>query len=129
MENMTSPAEMVRELSEPLYSSKGWIKFFGIMNILYGIFAAVSVVGIVFAWIPIWLGVLVNGAANHVEKAYMVGDRQSLLETQKKLRTYFVINAVLILVGLVFMAAFVVIMLSTGLYSEMWDKMHMQDIY
>ncbi len=129
MENPSPQAEWVRTLSEPLYSSKGWLKFFGIMNILYGIFAAVSLVGIIFAWIPIWLGVLVNSAANNVEKAYLVGDRQALLETQKKLRTYFVINAVLLLLGLVVFATFVVIVLTTGLYAEMWDKMHSEGIY
>jgi hypothetical protein len=121
--------EMVRFLSEPLYSGKGWIKFFGIMNILYGIFAAITLVGIVFAWIPIWLGILVNGAANQVEKAYIVGDKYALLEAQKKLRTYFVIQAVLVLAGLIIVVAFLVIAMTTGIYSEMWDKMHSEGIY
>ncbi len=128
-ENANTPEDVVRTLSYPLFSKKGWLKFFGIMNILYGVFAAITVVGIIFAWLPIWLGVLVNTAANKVEKAYVVGDHQALLEVQQKLSTYFLINAILILIGLVLLGIFVVVALITGFYSHIWDMVWSQGIY
>ncbi len=118
-----SPAETVRLLSSPLYNNKGWIKFFGIMNIIYGVFAAVTLVGILFAWIPIWLGVLINGAANNIEKAYLTGNQQDMLQAQKKLSTYFVINAILVLLGLIFVGIILVVVFTTGLYTHMWQEM------
>lgn len=128
-EKANTPEDVVRTLSYPLFSNKGWLKFFGIMNILYGVFAAITVVGIIFAWLPIWLGVLVNTAANKVEKAYVVGDHQALLEVQQKLSTYFLINAILILIGLVLLGIFVVVALITGFYSHIWDMVWSQGIY
>ena len=122
-ENTPSPAETVRLLSSPLYNNKGWIKFFGIMNIIYGVFAAVTLVGILFAWLPIWLGILINGAANNIERAYLAGDQQAMLQAQKKLSTYFVINAILVLVGLVFVGIILVVVFTTGLYTHMWQEM------
>ncbi len=118
-----SPAETVRLLSSPLYNNKGWIKFFGIMNIIYGVFAAVTLVGILFAWIPIWLGVLINGAANNIERAYLTGNQQDMLQAQKKLSTYFVINAILVLLGLIFVGIILVVVFTTGLYTHMWQEM------
>ncbi|GMT45453.1 MAG: hypothetical protein IEMM0006_1285 [bacterium] len=128
-ENANTPEDVVRALSYPLFSNKGWLKFFGIMNILYGVFAAITVVGIIIAWLPIWLGVLVNTAANKIEKAYVVGDYQALLETQQKLSTYFLINAILVLIGLVLLGVFVIVALTTGFYSHIWDMVRSQGIY
>lgn len=128
-ENVNTPVDVVRALSYPLFSNKGWLKFFGIMNILYGVFAAITVVGIIIAWLPIWLGVLVNTAANKIEKAYVVGDYQALLETQQKLSTYFLINAILVLIGLVLLGVFVIVALTTGFYSHIWDMVRSQGIY
>jgi glucan phosphoethanolaminetransferase (alkaline phosphatase superfamily) len=128
-ENTISQDELVRMLSTPLYNNKGWIKFFGIMNILYGLMAAVTLVGLIFAWLPIWLGVLINGAANKIEQAHIIGDRQAMMEAQQKLSTYFLIQAILVLVALAGLAVFVVIALSTGFYSHMWQEMRSQGIY
>jgi len=127
-ENVQLREEVVRILSYPLFSNKGWVKFFGIMNIFYGILAAMTVVGIIFAWLPIWLGVLINGAANKIEKAYVVGDQQAMLEAQRNLSTYFLINAILVLIGVLVAAIFVVVALSTGLYSQLWEAMLSQEM-
>ena len=49
---------LVNEISYPLFSNRGWIKFLGILMLIYGIFVAISIVGIIIAWLPIWLGIL-----------------------------------------------------------------------
>ena len=74
---------LVRELSYPLYKGKSWLKFYGIITIITGVLAALSIVGILYAWLPVWLGVLVNGAANKVEMAYHTGNKQALIEAQQ----------------------------------------------
>ena len=42
----------------PLYEARGWMKFLGIVMVIAGIFTAITIVGIIIAWLPIWLGVL-----------------------------------------------------------------------
>jgi len=128
-EKVISGEELVRILSYPLYKNKGWIRFFGIISIVYGVFTAITIVGIVFAWLPIWLGVLVTGAVNKVEKAYIVGDQQAIVDAQNKLSTYFLINAIVVLVGIILLAIFLVVAFTTGFYHNMWNEMHSQGIY
>ncbi|MFO7651171.1 MAG: DUF5362 family protein, partial [bacterium] len=42
----------------------GWLKFFGIVTIIAGALNALSLVGILWAWLPIWLGVLLVQAGS-----------------------------------------------------------------
>ncbi len=61
---MDERGEIVRELSAPLASGRGWIKFLGILSIVSGALGALSIIGILWAWLPIWLGVLLFQAAS-----------------------------------------------------------------
>jgi len=54
---------IVQDLQNSALKMTGWLKFVGIVTIVSGALAALSVIGIVFAWIPIWLGVLLMQAA------------------------------------------------------------------
>ncbi len=110
--------KIVTQLSAPLYSAKGWMKFIGILLIVMGVMYALSIVGIIFAWIPIWLGILVTGAANKMDMAYRTGDKYSFIEAQKKVGLYFTIYGVLILIGLILTLLFFVIALSTGFLTQ-----------
>jgi hypothetical protein len=110
--------KIVTQLSAPLYSAKGWMKFIGILLIVMGVTYALSIVGIIFAWIPIWLGILVTGAANKIDTAYRTGDKYSFIEAQKKVGLYFTIYGVLILIGLILILLFFVIALSTGFLAQ-----------
>ena len=60
----------LRKLSGPLYNVKGWIKFAGIMLIIGGALQVFTIWGIIIAWIPIWMGVIVISASNFLQKAY-----------------------------------------------------------
>ncbi|TBR40451.1 MULTISPECIES: DUF5362 domain-containing protein [Dyella] len=88
----------ITDLSQPLASGTGWMKFVGIMSIIQGALTALTIVGILFAWLPIWIGVLVMQSAGAVERASQTGDAAALKEGLSKLRTYFVIQGVLWLV-------------------------------
>jgi hypothetical protein len=92
--------QVVRELSVPIYQAKGWLKFLGILSIIGGIGQALSVVGIIFAWLPIWMGVLMYQTGSNIESAAQFGDKFSFLRSMSSLKTYFVLQGVLILLAI-----------------------------
>ena len=112
----------IQQVSAPLYSAKGWMKFIGILLIVVGVFYALSIVGIIFAWIPIWLGILVTSASNKIDMAYKSGDKYSFIEAQKKVGLYFTVYGVLILIFLILTVIFFVVALSTGFLTHMIDN-------
>ena len=97
----------VKDLSQPLASGKGWMKFVGIVFIVQGALTALSIVGIIIAWLPIWIGVLLMQSANAIERAQLSGDAEALKESLARLRTYFVIQGVLYLVMIALMVVYV----------------------
>ena len=99
---MNDQAGVIRELSIPLYQCKGWMKLVGVMSILGGALYALTLIGIIIAWLPIWMGVLLFQSASAIELAYQSGDRSTMTRSLAKLKTYFIITGVLTLVGIVF---------------------------
>ena len=93
-------AGVVKELSAPLFQCKGWMKLVGVMSILGGALYAISIIGIIIAWLPIWMGVLLFQSANAIELAYLSGDRNAMTRSLAKLKTYFIIMGVLTLIGI-----------------------------
>lgn len=92
--------QLVRELSQPLHSGKGWLTFLGIVSIIYGVFTALSIIGILIAWIPIWLGVLLIQAGNALDAARTSGDPAAMIRAMNKLKTYFIIWGIITLISL-----------------------------
>ena len=122
-DNVNIEQKVVREVSLPLFSSKGWIKFLGILMIIYGVIAAMTIVGIIFAWLPIWLGVLLNQTANRIEQAHYSGDSVAMIKAQNSLSTYFTIYGVLALLGIVAAIIGIIVLVSTGLLYNIPDLM------
>lgn len=114
-EELNMEQKVVREVSLPLFSSKGWIKFLGILMIIYGVFVAMTLVGIIIAWLPIWLGVLLNQTANRIEQAQISGDVAAMVKSQNSLNTYFTVYGVLALIGIIGAVIAIIVMISTGL--------------
>lgn len=94
-------SENVQSLALPIFESKGWIRLLGILAIVYGALICLSIVGIVVAWLPIWMGVLLYQASTSIERAFREGDEAALVECFGKLKTFFTIQGVLALIGLV----------------------------
>lgn len=97
-----SQEDLVRTLITPLYQAKGWLKLVGVMSIIGGVLTVLSIWGIIIAWLPIWLGVLLFQAAGAAEMAYTNGSEQSMLLSLSKLKTYFVITGVMTIIGMIF---------------------------
>lgn len=80
------------------------------MSIISGIGQALSIVGILFAWLPIWMGVLMYQAGSNIESAAQVGDRFGFMRSLSSLKTYFVLQGVLTLLAILLMLAMLCIM-------------------
>jgi hypothetical protein len=80
----------------------GWLKFLGVVNIIMGVFVALSIVGILVAWLPIWLGVLLFQAGNQITEARVSRNYFHLVEMMRKFKMYFMIQGILLLISLIF---------------------------
>ncbi len=114
---------LVREISQPLKNAAGWMRFLGIAMIVYGILIALSIVGIVIAWLPIWLGVLMTRSANRVNEAYYQGNQFALTESLRNLGSYFTINGVILLISIIFIVILMIVLFSSGLLLENLDQL------
>jgi hypothetical protein len=86
---------------QPLYKANGWIKFVGVMSIIYGALMVLSIWGIIIAWLPIWLGIVLVSASNLLERSSRSHDEQALSESFEKIAKYFKLTGIFIIVGIV----------------------------
>ncbi|WP_018868833.1 MULTISPECIES: DUF5362 family protein [unclassified Thioalkalivibrio] len=101
--NETTSTTGVRELIEPVYRGKFWMQLIGVMLILSGVLTALSIIGIIVAWIPIWAGVVLMQAAGSFARAYERDDELEAKNAMGRLRTHFTIMGVLLLVYILLM--------------------------
>lgn len=94
---------LVQQLAGPLAQAKIWMQIVGVLLIIYGVLTAITIVGIIFAWLPIWMGVLLFQAAGAAGQAQSGGDPAVLERALGKIKVYFIIMGVLTLIGLVLM--------------------------
>jgi hypothetical protein len=94
-------SHIIQELSSPIYQARGWLKFLGVLSIISGIGQALSIVGIIYAWLPIWMGVLLYQAGSSAEAAATLGDRFAFMNSLGSLKTYFVIQGVMAMIGII----------------------------
>lgn len=88
-------------LDRLIFSAKNmsiWVKLLGIINIIFGALTALSLVGIIIAWLPIWLGVLLFQAGSRADEALAGKRPDQLITMMEKLRLYFLIQGILIIV-------------------------------
>jgi len=102
-------SQIIREVSAPLFEAKGWMRFLGVLMILYGALMIMTVVGILICWLPIWLGVCLLRAAGSAELAQTGGDKIQLMMALSRLRTFFTIQGILALIGLILAVIFLIV--------------------
>jgi hypothetical protein len=108
-------------IKQTAVSMSGWLKFLGIINIIWGAVTAISIVGIIFAWLPIWLGVVLLQAASSATHANLSNDPNDLAEMMSKLRMYFIIQGVLIIVSVA--AVIIGIIVFGAMFPHIMDTM------
>jgi hypothetical protein len=96
-----SSHESISDLALPLAIGKGWIKFLAIVQIVFAsLYVLVSFgIGLIVAWLPIWLSILLLQAAEAIERAQRQNDAAALKVALGKLRLYFMIQAIAMIVG------------------------------
>ncbi|MCX6037264.1 MAG: DUF5362 family protein [Chloroflexi bacterium] len=94
----------------PIYQARGWLKFLGVLSIISGVGLALSIVGILFAWLPIWMGVLMFQAGSSIDSAGQFGDKFAFLRSMGSLKTYFMLQGVLTLIGIILAVTMLCIM-------------------
>lgn len=99
----------------------GWMKFMGIMTIVGGCLQVLTIFGIVFAWLPIWIGVVLTKAGSRAGEYADKGDFASLEGVTGQLKTYFTISCIMMIVS--FAIAIIVgiawaVLLGLGLFSS-----------
>ena len=99
-----------------------WAKFIGIVNIIAGALTAISIVGIIIAWLPIWMGVILFQAGSKAVEAHGSKKYDLLVPMMDKLRMYFLIQGILIIVGIAAMILSFIIF-GAGMFA-MFDQMN-----
>lgn len=120
-ESKSVEQNFVKEVSNPIFNNKFWVKFLGILMLIYGIFMALSIVGIIIAWLPIWLGILLMRTASNIEQAQILGNKIALIKAQQSLSTYFTIYGVLAMIGLIFTVVFMIVFFATGMMTNIQE--------
>lgn len=101
---MQTALDDVRAIMRPLTDGKLWMKLLGVMMIISGALQVLTVVGILWCWLPIWLGVLLFQSASAAEQASASGDTALATRATDKLRLFFMIQGILMLIGLLLVA-------------------------
>lgn len=114
---------VIKEVSIPIYQARGWMKLLGILNIIGGVLLAITLVGIIIAWLPIWMGVILYQAGSASEQAYFNGDKYSLVKSLNQLKLYFTINGILALIGIITWVIMMIVFMVGGLaFGEYFDN-------
>lgn len=107
--------ETVQRVIRPINEARGWMKLLAVMMFIWGGMAALTIVGLIFAWLPLWTGYLLWKSAASAEKASMLGSEAEAIDALARLKTIFTIQGVLILVYFAFIAMFVILVIGLSL--------------
>jgi len=123
-QNLSEPkpreAIILRQILQTSSTMTGWLKFLGIVNVVYGALVALSLVGIIIAWLPIWLGILLLQASQRITNARFANSEGELVGMMEKIRMYFIIQGVLIIVSLA--VGIISLVLFGGLFFQMMQS-------
>jgi len=98
-----------KNISFPLYKCKGWLLFIGIFSIVQGAMMALTIVGIIIAWLPIWMGIILCKASQLINEAYTRDDPDALTNALSKIKQYFIIMGIMTLIGIAFAVVYIAI--------------------
>ena len=82
------------------------MKFLAVLAFIGGGLNAITIVGIIFAWIPILFGVFLWQSATAIENGYNQVSVEQVHRAHDKLRTLFIAYGILAIVGIVIVVVF-----------------------
>lgn len=95
-----SEQNTVRQYGRPLYRSRHWLKLISICQIGTAIISVLSFIGILIAWLYVWLAITLWKTANNAEKAYYINSEEQFVESQRFLKQSIIIFGVLALINI-----------------------------
>lgn len=101
----TLEQKVVRSISRSLADGAGWMKFLGVLSIIAGVSQVLSIVGLISGGLQIWMGILLFQAASSTEQARATGDAYALHSALSNVKTFFMINGILALIGILLLCA------------------------
>ena len=107
MDNTSTGGNLtVMNVMKPLSDAAGWMKLLAVLSIISGIFIALTIIGLLIAWLPIWIGVLLLRAANDSQNAVRTGGEVEAVSATSNLSTIFKIYGIItaIYLGLIALA-------------------------
>lgn len=97
---------------QPMYEARTFMKIWGWMTFIIGILYCLTIVGIIVAWLFIWMGWLVKGAGEAITIGIETGDQGQLRLANQRMATYFKILGVLAIISLCFLALYLLIVIA-----------------
>lgn len=98
----------IEEVLTPMYEVKGWLKFIGIFSIVTGALCCISIVGIIIAWLYIWIGSLLVQSANRLNEGFLNQQPWLMHEGLEKLKSVITIVGILMLISAALFAVMIV---------------------
>jgi len=122
VEQAPGGSSTVANVMRPLSDAAGWMKLIGTLGIIYGVLMGLTIIGLIVAWLPIWMGILLRGAAVEAQAAYASGDEAAAVTATSKLQTIFKVQGVIVLIGLILWAVMILVVMiaafTSGLQSN-----------
>jgi len=94
-------SDWIGRLLRPVAETRGWLKFLGVVMIGLGGLAALTIVGLIVAWLYVWVGVLLWQAGDRAGWATARRDPVWLEQYLEKLKTLILISGVVVAIHLV----------------------------
>ena len=107
-----SDNETVRRVIRPLDESRGWMKLLAVMLYVVGGVYAITIIGLLVAWLPIWMGYLLWKSAAAAEAANVTGNENDAIESLGRLKTLFTIQGILAIISIGFTLLMLIIMVA-----------------
>lgn len=97
---------------EPLARRSGWLTFMAVLTFIYAGFCVLSIWGILVAWLPIWVGVVMIQASGAAKRAVASNSLEDAKIATGKLGFMFMLWGIVTIVSLALML--VVMMFGIG---------------
>lgn len=103
---MQSPDADFRDIIRPLANCSRWMKALGVALAILGLAQIpVTIIGVLWAWAPIWGAVLLFQVANAAVQAVALNDAAAAVRATTKLRLFFISQGIMLVCVLVALVA------------------------
>lgn len=106
---MKLSSDVEQKVTTSCKDMNGWIKFLAIFSIAIGALYVLSIFGIILAWLPIWIGIILLKLANSTREV-AAGNAESLGDMMGSLKTFFIISGVATIISIVFSIIWMIFM-------------------